>query len=181
MKLMIASDLHGSKYYVERLMDRYREEAPDRLALLGDILYHGPRNALPREYDTRAVADMLNSLVPAPLCVKGNCDGEVDQMVLHFPVLAETAVLYVDDRTIFLTHGHRREELVPLLSPGDILISGHTHIPGMQKEDGILYVNPGSVSLPKSVDPRSYLILEDGQLLWKGVETGTVWKREDLG
>lgn len=180
MKLMIASDLHGSNYYVNRMADRFREEAPARLLLLGDLLYHGPRNELPRDYDTKAVAATLNALTPAPLCVRGNCDGEVDQMVLRFPVLTETAVLYAGGRTAFLTHGHHREALTPLLSSGDILFFGHTHVPELIRENGKYYVNPGSVSLPKNGSPHSYLIWEDDRLIWKGVETGTVWREERL-
>ena len=106
MKLMIASDLHGSAYYTQALLRRMEDEKPAKLVLLGDILYHGPRNALPRDYDTKACAAMLNALKKAPLCIRGNCDGEVDQMVLNFPVLADFAAVFADGYTLYLTHGH---------------------------------------------------------------------------
>ena len=106
MKLMIASDLHGSAYYTQALLRRMEDEKPAKLVLLGDILYHGPRNALPRDYDTKACAAMLNALEKAPLCIRGNCDGEVDQMVLNFPVLADFAAVFADGYTLYLTHGH---------------------------------------------------------------------------
>lgn len=99
MKLMIASDLHGSAYYTQALLRRMEDEKPAKLVLLGDILYHGPRNALPRDYDTKACAAMLNALEKAPLCIRGNCDGEVDQMVLNFPLLADFAAVFADGYT----------------------------------------------------------------------------------
>ena len=180
MKIMIASDIHGSRYYAAALMERLKEEEPSRLVLLGDILYHGPRNDLPRDYDTKAVTAMLNALEPAPLCIRGNCDGEVDQMVLRFPVLADFAMLYLDGRAVYLSHGHHLEEASKALHPGDILLYGHTHVPDFTLRDGVRYVNPGSVSLPKDGSAHSYLLWEDGALLWKDVETGEVLRRDTL-
>ena len=180
MKLLIASDLHGSVYYIDLLFRRWREEKAERLILLGDILYHGPRNALPREYDTKAAAALLNAVSPPPLCIRGNCDGEVDQTILSFPVLPEFAWLFVNGKTAFLTHGHHREEAAVHLSEGDLLFYGHTHIPDFSFRDGIRFVNPGSVSIPKEGSPHSYLIWDGDELLWKDAETGKTYKKEVL-
>ena len=178
MKLMIASDLHGSAYYTKALLERRAEEAPEKLVLLGDILYHGPRNALPREYDTKQCAAMLNALEAAPLCIRGNCDGEVDQMVLNFPVLADFAAVFADGYTLYLTHGHHRDEAAKALAAGDILLFGHTHVPEFGEKDGMYYVNPGSVSIPKENSRHSYMLFENGVFTWKDVETGEVWRTE---
>ncbi len=177
---MIASDLHGSDYCTELLCARYAEEAPERLVLLGDLLYHGPRNALPARYDTAACAGRLNALTPPPIAVRGNCDGEVDQLVLSFPMLAETGVLFADGYTLFLTHGHHPEEARRALKEGDTLFFGHTHLPYFAREDGIALVNPGSVSIPKENSPHSYLIFDAGKLYWKDVETGGTRREEHL-
>ena len=177
---MIASDLHGSDFWTELLCARYAEEAPERLVLLGDLLYHGPRNALPARYDTAACAGRLNALTPPPIAVRGNCDGEVDQLVLSFPMLAETGVLFADGYTLFLTHGHHLEEARRALKEGDALFFGHTHLPYFAREDGIALVNPGSVSIPKENSPHSYLIFDAGKLYWKDVETGGTWREEHL-
>ena len=178
MKLMIASDLHGSSYYVNLLLQRLAEEKPEKFLLLGDILYHGPRNDLPRDYGTKKTAAMLNALESAPLCIRGNCDGEVDQMVLDFPVLADFAAVFADGYTLYLTHGHHRDEAAKALSGGDILLFGHTHVPLFEKKDDIYYVNPGSVSIPKEGSRHSYLLFENGTFTWKDVETAEVWRQE---
>ena len=180
MRWMIASDLHGSAFYTDLLLRRREAEGDPRLILLGDILYHGPRNDLPRDYDTKSVAQMLNKLDPMPLCVRGNCDTEVDQMVLSFPVMAEYALLPLGDRTILLTHGHRRQEFAPLLRSGDLLFYGHTHVPDFTVDNGVRFVNPGSVSIPKEDSPHSYLMLEEDRLFWKKVETGEIFREERI-
>ncbi len=182
-KWMIASDLHGSAHYCKLLLERFREEQAERLVFLGDLLYHGPRNDLPEEYDTKAVAKLLNEVKNSLLCVKGNCDSEVDQMVLHFPMLAEYAAIPVGDRLCYLTHGHKYgPENPPALMEGDLLMCGHTHVPTVQCRDGYIYLNPGSVSLPKENSPHSYVILEDGVFTWKDVCTGEayhVWNHKE--
>lgn len=172
MRLMIASDLHGSARYVEQLLECFRQEQPDRLLLLGDLLYHGPRNELPREYDTKDVASMLNDIKEDLLCVRGNCDADVDQMVLDFPIDAEYCLLWLGKRMLFATHGHRiNPGNPPQLRPGDILLTGHTHIPDCRKEfAGYFYMNPGSVSIPKAGSAHSYMLLTEELAQWKDLE-----------
>ena len=171
MKLMIASDLHGSAYYTRQLLAAYEQEQPDKLLLLGDILYHGPRNDLPRDYAPKEVIAMLNPLADKILCVRGNCEAEVDQMVLDFPVLADYCVLFEQGRTIYVTHGHLfSEQNPPKLQPGDLLLTGHTHVPKCAKHDGWWYLNPGSVSIPKENSWHGYLLLENGVWTWKDLD-----------
>lgn len=181
MKLMIASDLHGSAYYTKALVRRLDEEQPDRLILLGDILYHGPRNDLPRDYAPKEVIAMLNPLAEKILCVRGNCDCEVDQMVLQFPVLADYGWLLLDGRTVYLTHGHVVNTQKPLaFSRGDLLLHGHTHVPACEKHENYWYLNPGSVSIPKEGSRHSYMVFENGAFTWHDVETGESYRTERL-
>ncbi len=172
MKWMIASDLHGSAYYCRQMIEAFRREGADRLLLLGDLLYHGPRNDLPEGYAPKEVIPLLNSLKPQLLCVRGNCDAEVDQMVLEFPILADYAVLPVGERLVYATHGHVHNlKNLPPLAPGDILLHGHTHIPAWTKfGDGNLYLNPGSLSIPKEGSAHSYMTLEGNTFCWKTLE-----------
>lgn len=171
MKWMIASDIHGSAYYCERLLEAYDREQADRLLLLGDILYHGPRNDLPREYAPKKVISMLNERKEELLCVRGNCDTEVDQMVLEFPILAEYCILALDGRMIFATHGHVfNEKNLPMLKKGDILLHGHTHVPACRETEGYIYLNPGSVSIPKEDSWHGYMTLENGGFVWKDLD-----------
>lgn len=171
MKYMIASDIHGSAYYCKRMLDVFAEEKADRLLLLGDLLYHGPRNDLPREYAPKQVIAMLNDRKDKILAVRGNCDAQVDQMVLEFPILAEYAVLEMQGHLIYCTHGHvfHEQNLLPL-SEGDVLLHGHTHIPCAKKVHGISICNPGSVSIPKEGNLPSYGILEAGVFTIKTLE-----------
>ncbi len=171
MKLLIASDIHGSAYYCRTLLRRYEEERADRLILLGDLLYHGPRNDLPKEYAPKEVLAMLNERKEEILCVRGNCDTEVDQMVLRFPILADYGFLYEQGRMIFLTHGHVfHEQNLPMLKKGDILLHGHTHVPACREHETYVYMNPGSVSIPKEGSAHGYLIYEAGIFLWKDLD-----------
>ena len=171
MKWMIASDIHGSAYYCRELLAAFEREAASKLLLLGDVLYHGPRNDLPRDYAPKQVIEMLNGIKEKLLCVRGNCDTEVDQMVLDFPVLADYAILAVGERMIYATHGHvYNEGKLPPLQKGDVLLHGHTHVPKCVEHEEYLYINPGSVSIPKENSPHGYLILEDGQLTWKSLD-----------
>ena len=177
MKWLIASDLHGSGYYCRALLDAFDREKADRLLLLGDLLYHGPRNDLPRDYDPKSVTAMLNERQKSILAVRGNCDAEIDQAVLQFPILADYALLSVGSRLLFVTHGHLfRLDALPPLHPGDILLHGHTHVPACETRDGVTYLNPGSLAIPKEDSPHSYMTLEDGVFLWKDLLTGAVYR-----
>ena len=170
MKLMIASDIHGSSYYCRKMIEAYRQEEADRLLLLGDLLYHGPRNNLPRDYNPKEVISMLNEIKNELLCVRGNCDTEVDQMVLDFPILAENCLLELDGRTIFATHGHNfNPDNLPMLKEGDILLNGHTHIPANQNMGTYTYMNPGSISIPKEGSAHGYMIY-DGEFRWRSLD-----------
>ena len=181
MKWMIASDIHGSAYFCRQLLEAMEREQADRLLLLGDILYHGPRNDLPRDYAPKAVLAMLNEQKDRILCVRGNCDTEVDQMVLEFPILADYCILTVRKRLVYATHGHNHNvNALPPLQPGDILLHGHTHIPAWEAfGSGSLYLNPGSVSIPKAGSTNSYMTLEENVCLWKSRD-GQVYHTEVL-
>lgn len=170
MKWMVASDIHGSAYYCRKLLEAYRREEAEKLVLLGDLLYHGPRNDLPREYAPKEVAAMLNEAAEELLCVRGNCEAEVDQMMLHFPVMAEYAVFYLGKTMYFATHGHKfNKETPPCLKEGDVLLHGHTHVTadeictadGPRGKYSYRYLNPGSVSIPKENTAHGYLILTE--------------------
>lgn len=177
MKYVIASDIHGSAYYCNLLRERYRAEGAEKLILLGDLLYHGARNALPRDYSTLETAEILNSMKEDILCIRGNCDSQVDTLVLEFPVEADFAFLPVGARTVIFTHGH----LMPAaLKRGDVLVNGHFHVPAIEEREHYTYVNCGSVSIPKEGSRHSYLVIEDGTLLWKDVETGEIFLRAAL-
>lgn len=171
MKYMFASDIHGSAYYCRKMLEAYDKEGAQRLVLLGDILYHGPRNDLPREYAPKEVIAMLNERRAEIYAVRGNCEAEVDQMVLNFPVLADYCVLELEGRTFYGTHGHvYNEENLPPIKEGDILIHGHTHVLRADKKAGYTILNPGSVSIPKEGNPPTYAIYEDGQFIIKDFE-----------
>lgn len=175
MKWLIASDIHGSSYWCNRLVEKFKEENADRMILLGDILYHGPRNDLPDEYAPKKVIETLNKLKDRILCVRGNCEAEVDQMVLDFPVLADYALLDLGDKMIYLTHGHvYNENNLPPMKKGDILLHGHTHVPKCVEHENYVYMNPGSVSIPKEQSHHGYMILEKGSFLWKDFENNIV-------
>ena len=171
MKLLIASDIHGSAYYCRALLDAWDREGAEKMLLLGDVLYHGPRNDLPREYAPKEVIALLNGRKDRILCVRGNCDTEVDQMVLQFPILADYALISMDGLTIYATHGHVfNTGHLPPLCPGDILLHGHTHVPAWEDHGEYLYFNPGSVSIPKEQSPHGYMTLRDGVFQWKELD-----------
>ncbi|MBP5428801.1 MAG: phosphodiesterase [Clostridia bacterium] len=167
MKYLIASDLHGSAKYTEQLLAAYDREGADRLLLLGDLLYHGPRNDLPDGYAPKKVAELLNARRGEILSVRGNCEAEVDQMMLNFPILGDYCLLSEGNRTVFATHGHvyNRDNLPPL-KEGDVLLYGHTHVPLSETVLGVVCLNPGSVSIPKEGSPRGYMTLEGGVFRW---------------
>ncbi|MBT9775870.1 phosphodiesterase [Clostridium sp. MCC353] len=162
MKYLFASDIHGSAYYCKKVLDVYKNSGAQRLILLGDILYHGPRNELPKDYNPKEVFAMLNELKDEIYAIRGNCDSEVDQMVLEFPMMADYALLALNGKTFYATHGHVfHEDNLPPLQAGDILIHGHTHLPVAEKKGEIYILNPGSTSLPKEGNPNSYAVLEE--------------------
>jgi len=162
MKYMFASDIHGSAYYCRKMLEVFQKSGAKRLILLGDILYHGPRNDLPEEYAPKQVLAMLNEYKDKIYAVRGNCDAEIDQMVLEFPILADYALLELNGKTFYATHGHvYHEEALPPMQPGDILVHGHTHLPVAEPLGEYFVLNPGSTSLPKGGNPNSYGMLED--------------------
>lgn len=173
MKIMVASDIHGSAYYCKKMLEAFEREEVDKLLLLGDILYHGPRNDLPKEYAPKEVINMLNNIKDKILCVRGNCDTEVDQMVLEFPILADYCIMYVGGRMIYATHGHvYNKKSLPPMQGGDILLHGHTHVPACEKIEGteIMYLNSGSVSIPKEKSEHGYMVIEDENIVWKNLD-----------
>ena len=177
MKFIIASDIHGSAHYCRLFKQRVDEENPDKVILLGDLLYHGARNPLPEEYSTLETAAILNSMKDRLLCVTGNCDSQVDSLVLEFPIGAQYCVLPLNGRTAILTHGH----ITPaFLKKGDILFNGHFHVPAFEERENCTYINCGSVSIPKQNSPHSYLVLEENTLQWKNVETGEIYRTEKI-
>lgn len=178
MKWMIASDLHGSQYYCKKMFEAFEREQADRLLLLGDLLYHGPRNDLPEGYDPKAVIRMLNEHKDVILCVRGNCDAEVDQMVLEFPIMTEYAIISNDEHIIFATHGHVfNEKNPPCLNSGDVLLNGHTHVHALTEHENYTYMNPGSVSLPKSGSYHGYMTFENGTFEWKDLDGTVIMKK----
>lgn len=171
MKLLFASDLHGSATALHSLARRVEEEVPDRIVLLGDLLYHGPRNNLPLGYAPKEVIPILNSWSDRIVAVRGNCDAEVDQMVLAFPCRSDYALLEVDGHLLFLTHGHiagMTPDNPPVLAAGSAYISGHTHVKTLEQRNGKLFVNPGSVSIPKD-NSASYATYDKGQFALKDI------------
>lgn len=180
MKWLIASDIHGSAYWCQKLLEAFDREKADRLLLLGDILYHGPRNDLPKDYAPKQVIEMLNDRKNDIFCVRGNCDTEVDQMVLEFPVLAEYLLLPTEKRMIFVTHGHKwNKNALPPMHKGDILLHGHTHVSVLEESESYTYINPGSVSIPKENTPHSYMTLEADTMLWKTMD-GDIYREYNL-
>ena len=177
MKLLIASDIHGSAYYTERLMEAVKKENPDKVILLGDLLYHGPRNDLPKDYAPKKVIEILNEIKDRLICVRGNCEAEVDQMVLEFPVLADYAIIYEQGRMIYATHGHiYNENNLPPLKKGDILLNGHTHVAKCTEHEDYVYMNPGSASIPKEATHHGYMTVENGVFFWKDFDGNIINK-----
>ena len=178
MKLFIASDIHGSAYYCRKVIQRLREEGCESLLLLGDVLYHGPRNDLPRDYAPKEVTAMLTALEVPVFGVRGNCDAEIDQTVLGFPLMADYSLLLLGGRRIFATHGHLyTPEEHPRLCAGDAFLFGHIHVPVCEERDGILVLNPGSAAIPKEQSPHSAMVYEDGLFRSLDLETGETYRQ----
>lgn len=171
MRLFFISDIHGSLYYAKKALEAYKKEDADYICILGDELYHGARNPLPQEYNPKEVAGLLNEFSNRIIAVRGNCDSEVDEMVLDFPIMATYSTILYNGRRLFLTHGHiYNEGNLPKLSDGDVFIFGHTHIPVAEKRGSIFMINPGSITLPKENNPNTYGILEDCTFKIKDLE-----------
>lgn len=161
MKLFFMSDIHGSVYYLMKALERFKDEKADYIVLLGDVLYHGARNPLPKEYNPKRVAEVLNGYSDKIIAVRGNCDSEVDEMVLDFPIMATYSTILYEGKRLFLSHGHIYNEVkMPKLAKGDVFIYGHTHIPKAEKIDNLFIINPGSITLPKENNPHTYGVLE---------------------
>lgn len=175
MKYMFASDIHGSAFYCKKMFQAYQEEKAERLVLLGDLLYHGPRNDLPKDYVPKEVIALLNAHREEIYAVRGNCEAEVDQMVLEFPVMADYCILAVDGKTLYATHGHvYNQDNLPPMKEGDILVHGHTHVLKAEQMGHYTLLNPGSVSIPKEGNPPTYAVLENGEFVIKDFEGGIV-------
>ncbi len=180
MKLFFISDIHGSLYYTRKALEAFKEEKADYIVILGDELYHGARNPLPLEYNPKEVAESLNEYADRIIAVRGNCDSEVDEMVLDFPMMATHSTILYNGRRLFLTHGHiYNGNNLPKLREGDVLFYGHTHVPKIEKKENVYVINPGSITLPKENTPNSYGVLEDDIFIIKDFE-GNVYKEIDL-
>lgn len=173
MKLFIASDIHGSAHYAEIMIKEFVSSGADKLVLLGDILYHGPRNDLPEDYSPKRVAEMLNRYSDKIIAVRGNCEAEVDSLMLDFPVTSDYGVIFDGDTVIYMSHGHRT---VPKMTDGTVYFTGHTHVPHDYTEDGIRFVNPGSVSIPKNESRHSVAVYENSEIRWYDIVSKEYYK-----
>jgi len=171
MKILFISDIHGSLYYAKKAIEKFHEENASHIMIVGDVLYHGPRNPLPKDYNPAEVAELLNGYKDKIIAVRGNCDSEVDQMVLSFPMMGDYHIIMKDGYKIFMTHGHLyNKNQMPPLNPGDAFIHGHFHLPMAEKLGEINYLNPGSITLPKENNPNSYGLLEGDHFMVKDLE-----------
>ncbi|RXM74497.1 phosphodiesterase [Clostridium tetani] len=176
MKLFFISDIHGSSYYLEKVINIYEKEKADYLVILGDELYHGARNPLPKEYNPKKVAEILNKYKNKIIAVRGNCDSEVDQMVLNYPIMSDYSIILYNNRRLFLTHGHiYNKNNLHTISNGDVFIYGHTHVPLAERINNIFIINPGSITFPKENTPHCYGILENNTFKIKTLD-GEVFK-----
>ncbi len=168
MKIMVFSDIHGSLYYTKKVVERIQKEAPDHIMILGDVLYHGPRNPLPKEYDPLEVVKQLNPYIDKTIGVRGNCDAEIDVQLLGYGGNQDMRLVTFNNRSFFMTHGHiYHPDDHPVLDQGTVFVYGHTHLYQAEIKDGIYYFNPGSVSIPKGGNPPSYGVIDDDDLVVK--------------
>lgn len=175
MKLFFMSDIHGSLHFLKLALEAYKKEEANYIIMLGDALYHGPRNVLPQEYNPGEVAKILNQYKHNIIAVKGNCDSEVDQMIINFPMMSDYSFVLHNERRIFLSHGHKfSPDNLPELSSKEVFAYGHTHIPIAESRDGIYIINPGSISLPKENYPNSYGILNENRFQVKDLMGNTI-------
>lgn len=181
MKILIASDIHGSVACIKKLLKRIDVENPEQIILLGDLLYHGPRNDLPDVYDTEEAAKLLNQKSELITCVRGNCDSEADMTLLDFNIDIPHMILSADGINFFITHGHfYNTGYLPSVATFDVLLHGHTHVPAFEEiSKGKYYINPGSVSIPKSGSIHSYILYENRKFEWKDLD-GVVYKEEKI-
>ena len=180
MKVMIASDIHGSACYCRKMLEAYEKERPEQLLILGDILYHGPRNDLPEEYDPKQVITMMNGLKDRITAVRGNCDCEVDDMVLDFDIMADYKLIHLDGTDVYMTHGNVYNQEKKIYGLKGILLCGHTHVPECVEHEDFVCMNPGSVSIPKNGTPHSYMIYEDGLFTWKDLLTQETYMEQRI-
>ncbi len=175
MKIIFVSDIHGSLHYAEKAFLCFEQEKADQIVILGDVLYHGPRNPLPEGYAPAAVADLLNSKKDKVIAVRGNCDSEVDQTLIDYPMMSDYIIINMDGYKIFATHGHiYNEKNMPELNEGDVFIQGHVHLPIAKKVNGIFNLNPGSITLPRENNPCSYGVLEENIFTIKSLDGSTI-------
>ncbi|MDU1443366.1 MAG: phosphodiesterase [Clostridium cochlearium] len=180
MKLFFISDIHGSSYYLEKVINIYEKENADYLVILGDELYHGARNPLPKEYNPKKVAEILNTYKNEIIAVRGNCDSEVDQMVLNYPIMSDYSIILYNNKRLFLTHGHiYNKDNLPNINNGDVLIYGHTHVPLAEKTNNMFIINPGSITFPKENTPHCYGVLENNTFKIKTLD-GEVFKEINI-
>lgn len=164
MKLMFISDIHGSPEYLEKIIEKYKKESFDKLILLGDVLYHGPRNTIPVKYDPQKVVELLNNIKEGIIAVRGNCDSEIDRALLEFPLDQDYITIFEKQRAIYITHGHiYNKDHKPMMKQNDILIYGHTHIYEVDIQNNYIFLNPGSITIPKQNNPNSYMTYEEGR------------------
>lgn len=175
MKMMVLSDIHGSPVYLKKALEIFDKENYDKLLLLGDELYHGPRNPLPEGYAPKEVIELLNGYRDKIIAIRGNCDSEVDQMVLNFPIMADYNLILWDNKKIFMTHGHIYNKDNPLpMEAGDILLYGHFHVPMILEKDDMFFLNPGSLTLPKENSRHCYGIFENNSFIIKDIDGNTI-------
>jgi len=173
MKYLIASDIHGCAGSAQKIVEWFENLQCDRMLLLGDILYHGPSNAISDGYDPKETIKQLNSIKEKIIAVRGNCDAEVDQVVLEFPITAEYQQIPFGDKLIFATHGHHVGlDNLPPIGSCDVLLCGHTHVPGYKYFEDLLYVNPGSTSIPKFESKKSFMTFDGKTFRWYYIDNG---------
>lgn len=177
MKILVVSDIHGSKYYADKMLEIYKSEAPDKIILLGDLYYHGPRNPLTKEYAPMEVAKILNSLKEEILCVRGNCDAEVDEMISEFK-FNDNLILDINGKRVFCTHGQNYNIYNLPNEKIDIMLYGHFHTGFIKEKDGIIIANPGSISLPKENTEHSYIIIDENELILKNVDRSIITSKK---
>ena len=178
MKILFISDIHGVPGSLEKVFKHAKVLEPDKIVLLGDALYHGPRNGVPGFYDPVKVVEMLNAVRENLIAVRGNCDAEVDQMLLKFPIMSDFSELITEKKRFFLTHGHLwNADHLPPVPMGTILCHGHTHLPVLETlPGGIILFNPGSISLPKGGNPPTFGFFDGEKLSIRLVENASVYK-----